>query len=401
MKLALVHDWLTGMRGGEKCLEVLCREFPDARLFSLIHRPGSTSPAIERMAITTSFLESLPGIWRHYRYFLPLMPRAVERLPIPSDVDMVVSFSHAVAKGVIVPPGVPHLCYCFTPMRYAWHLRDQYLPPTASRWPAPRRFARAVQHRLLDRLRQWDRQSSRRVTHFVAISRTVADRIRQCYGRQSTIVYPPVDTDFYTPAYQAAPPGPAHRAAGGATHWPRREDFYLVVSALVPYKRIDLAIAACRQSRRRLTIIGSGPEAARLARLARGDQRIAFLGWRSNDEIRDHLRRCRALLFPGCEDFGIVPLEAQACGTPVVALGRGGATETVLPAGDRQVGTGVLFHRPTPEALCAAIDWLESHPWQFDPALARRWAQRFSVERFRSELLVQLDEAACQPAPVG
>src|SRR5205807_4261669 len=185
----LVHDWLTGMRGGEKCLEVACRRWPDARLFTLLHRPGSVSPAIERRPVRTSFLQRLPGVERYYRYLLPLMPFAV-RWQLP-PADLVVSFSHCVAKAALPPPGVPHVCYCFTPMRYAWHMRESY-------------FGRGLKGRLLDqllrRLRDWDRRTAVRVTHFIAISRTVQDRIRECYGRSSTVLYPPVDTDFYTPA---------------------------------------------------------------------------------------------------------------------------------------------------------------------------------------------------------
>lgn len=231
MRIALVHDWLTGMRGGEKCLEVLCRRFPDAHLFTLIHAPGRTSPAIERMRITTSFLQRFPGVTRHYRYLLPLMPSAVERLEIPADVDLVLSFSHAVAKSIQPPPGVPHVCYCFTPMRYAWHRRDDY-------FVASNRFSNstvgAVRGLLLDWLRQWDQRTCDRVTEFVAVSKTVAARIEESYGRTSRVVYPPVDTHFYTPADVP------------------REGYYLCVSALVPYKRIDLAVESCNRLRRRL-----------------------------------------------------------------------------------------------------------------------------------------------------
>ncbi|HVC92419.1 MAG TPA: glycosyltransferase [Pirellulales bacterium] len=367
MKLALVHDWLTGMRGGEKCLEVLCRRFPDAELFTLLHRPGRTSPAIDRMRITTSFLQRIPAIARHYRYWLPVMPRAAESLRIPDDVDLVVSFSHAVAKSVRAPRGVPHVCYCFTPMRYAWQLRGEYFDGGGKR----RRPWSLVRDALLDRIRDWDRATSDRVTHFVAISETIAGRIRDCYGRDSTVIYPPVDTDFYTPGQE------------------RRDDYYLCVSALVPYKKIDLAVRACRQIGRELVVIGAGPERRKLAKL--GGAGIEWLGWRSNEEIREHLRRCRALLFPGQEDFGIVPLESQACGTPVIAYGRGGATETVLPADEQRSGSGVFFDEPTPAALADAMRWLEGHPARFSGRAARRQALRFNAERYESEMLAYLE----------
>jgi glycosyltransferase involved in cell wall biosynthesis len=369
VRIALVHDWLTAMRGGEKCLEVLCRRFPQARLFTLVHARGTTAPAIERMPITTSLLQRLPGAATHYRWLLPLMPAAVERLEIPGDVDLVVSLSHAVAKGIRPPAGVPHVCYCFTPMRYAWDRRADYFGgvPACGSGRLCRTPLAAFRNLVLDRIQHWDRQSADRVTHFVAISRTVADRIAACYGRTSRVIYPPVDTDFYTPADV------------------QREDFFLCVSALVPYKRIDLAIAACNRHSRRLVIIGEGPERRRLQRLA--GPTVTLAGWRSNEGIRDHMRRARAVLFPGHEDFGIVPVEAQACGTPVVAYGRGGATETIIPADESTAGTGWFFSAQTPESLYQAMELCESHPERFDPKLARRQAERFAADRFERELL--------------
>lgn len=369
MKVALVHDWLTGMRGGEKCLEVLCRRFPEARLFTLLHVPGTTSPAIERMRITTSFLQRVPGVASHYRCLLPLMPTAIERLVIPDDVELVVSFSHAVAKSIVPPPGVPHVCYCFTPMRYAWHRRADYFRVSGRTCPSPIAAARNL---VLDRIRQWDRATNDRVSHFVAISRTVARRIEECYGRSSRVIYPPVDTEFYAPA--GVP----------------REDFYLYVGALAPYKRVDLAVEACNRLRRRLVVIGSGPEARRLARMA--GPTVTLAGWCADEAIRDHLRRARALVFPANEDFGIVPLEAQACGTPVLALGEGGATETVLPAGEHTLGTGMFFEQQTVETLERAIEQFEAHPGWFSPQLARRQAEKFATTRFQQELIDYLEE---------
>lgn len=374
MHLTLVHDWLTGLRGGEKCLDLLCRRFPQAELLTLLHRQDSTTPAIERMQIRTSWLQRLPGITRHYRYTLPLMPLAIESLPVRRETQLVLSFSHAVAKGVIVPRDVPHVCYCFTPMRYAWYLRDDYFHGGS----APRRKSLVDRARdlVLDRLRDWDRQAAERVTRFVAISRTIAERIRECYGRDSTIVYPPVDTEFYTPDPLDTP----------------RDDYYLCVSALVPYKRLDLAIKACVRTNRRLIVIGTGPERARLEQLGQG--RVQFLGWQSDEVIRDHMRRCRALLFPGHEDFGIVPVEAQACGTAVMALARGGATETILPADETRVGGGVFFNEQTIAALIGAMEWFEAHPERCDPRLARTHAERFTTARYEHDLLAVLSEVA-------
>ena len=378
MKIALVHDWLTGMRGGEKCLEVLCRRFPDAQIYTLLHKPGTTSQAIERMAIQTSFLQHLPGAKRHYRYLLPLMPSAVERLAIPDDVDLVVSFSHAVAKSVRVPVGVPHVCYCFTPMRYAWHRRSDY-------FVASDRFGgasiSAVKGRILDWIRDWDQRTADRVTHFVAISQTIQHRIEESYGRSSKIIYPPVDTDFYRPSPDAA---------GG-------EDFYLCVSALVPYKRIDMAIEACSKLRRRLVVIGAGPEAGRLRRQA--GPTVELIGWCSNEVILSHMQRCRALLFPGNEDFGIVPVEAQACGTPVIAYRDGGATETVLDAESGNSGTGWFFDQQSPEALAAAILRYENEPQRFCPRLARAHSERFSMERYETEFIEFLESVSSTLLP--
>jgi glycosyltransferase involved in cell wall biosynthesis len=362
-RLALVHDWLTGYRGGEKCLAVLCRRFPDATLYTLLHARGSLPDVIERMDIRTSFLQALPGVARYYRYTLPLMPLAASWRIAPCD--LVVSLSHAVAKAARPPAGVPHVCYCFTPMRYAWHMRESYFADRV----------RGLKARLVDRLlaalRAWDRRTSRRVTHFIAISETVRRRIAECYGRDSVVIYPPADTDFYTP-------DPAVR----------REDFYLVISAFAPYKRVDLAIAACNQLRRRLVVIGSGQDEARLKSLA--GPGVEFLGWRSDAELRDYLRRCRALLFPGEEDFGIVPVEANACGTPVVAYARGGATETVVPLSEAGA-TGEWFEEQTVDSLVAAIEGLEQAADHLDPAAARRQALKFDQRRYEAELLGYLE----------
>lgn len=364
LRVALVHDWLTGMRGGEKCLEVLCRTFPEAKLYTLIHREGSTSPAIESMAIQTSPLQRVPGVFRHYRHLLPLMPAAAGAWRI-KDVDLVVSLSHCVAKSARVPAGVPHVSYCFTPMRYAWQGRDAYLESWSNR-PIRQAAARL----LLNRLRDWDKAASNRVSHFVAISETIRDRIAACYDRESVIIHPPVDTEFYQPSPTEAP----------------REDFYLVASALVPYKRIDQAVSYCGRTGRRLVVIGSGPERDRLEAMA--GPSVTFLGWQSDEAIRDHYRRCRALLFPGEEDFGIVPVEALACGAPVIALRRGGAAETVDPA------CGRFYDEPTEASLGAAIESWEADGRPHDPRQARARAETFALPVFRRKLLDHLAEVA-------
>lgn len=391
-RVVLVHDWLTGMRGGEKCLEVLCRRWPHASLFTLLHRRGSVSAAIERLRPRTSFLNILPESHRYYRYLLPLMPMAAASWRLP-PCDLIVSFSHCVAKAVRRPlrekavlrnpkrerqefisgPEIPmanfppHVCYCFTPMRYAWHMQEAYFGGQRFRG-----IKAWLLERFLDWLRQWDRRTAEGVTHFVAISQTVQRRITECYGRDSIVIYPPVDTDFYHPA--ALP----------------RQDFYLAVSAFAPYKRLDLAIRACNALRRTLLLIGCGQDERRLRALA--GPTIHFLGWQPDVVIRDHLRRCRALLFPGEEDFGIVPVEAQACGAPVIAFGRGGATETILPLGDQEANpTGLWFSEQSVEALAEAVIVFEKNRAYFSPTASRRHALRFNTARFAEELFGYLD----------
>ena len=362
-RVALVHDWLTGYRGGEKCLAVLCRRFPAAPLYTLLHARGSLPPVIERMDIRPSLLQRLPRIDRYYRYTLPLMPLAAGwRVP---DGDLVVSLSHAVAKSAKAPAGVPHVCYCFTPMRYAWHMRESYFADRVRGLKA-----RAVDALLARSGRGMERTASR-VTHFIAISQTIRKRIADCYARDSVVIYPPVDTAFYGP-------DPAVR----------REDFYLVISAFAPYKRVDLAVEACNRLRRRLIVIGSGQDAGRLKALA--GPTVEFLGWQKDEVLRDHLRRCRALLFPGEEDFGIVPVEANACGTPVVAFARGGATETVVPL-DQPGPTGAWFAEQTVDSLVAALEQLERESDRLDPAAARRQALRFDQQKYETDLFDYLD----------
>jgi glycosyltransferase involved in cell wall biosynthesis len=393
-RVVLVHDWLTGMRGGEKCLEAVCRRWPHARLFTLLHHPGSVAPAIERLNPVTTLLQRLPGVERYYRSLLPLMPLAAESWRLP-PCELVISFSHCVAKAARAPRGVPHVCYCFTPMRYAWHLRRAYfgLPEKGDgtcegRGPVPffGGFKARIVERWLEALCAWDRRTAARVTHFVAISRTVQSRIADCYGRPSTVIYPPVDVDFYCPAPSTSGP---------------REDYYLAVSALSPYKRLDLAVTACNRLRRPLLIMGAGPEEKRLRALA--GPTVRFLGWQPDEVIRDHLRCCRALLFPGEEDFGLVPVEANACATPVIAFGRGGATETIIPPGGRHEPTGLWFAEQTADCLADAMQSFEAssaRAAQFDPAAMRRQALNFNPGRFAEELFGYLD-GVLRPATVA
>jgi glycosyltransferase involved in cell wall biosynthesis len=353
MKVALVHDWLTGMRGGEKVLEELCGIFPQADIFTLVHVAGSVSSVIESHKIHTSPLQKFPDVERRYRHYLPLMPWAVGRLNL-SGYDLVISSSHCVAKGAKAPAGVPHVCYCHTPMRYVWDQYSDYFGP--GRASAPVRGAMAV---LAPALRRWDVKTAGGVTRFIANSNNVRDRIRRFYGRDADVVYPPVDTDRFA----LSPEAP--------------EDFYLMVTAFAPYKRVDVAIQAFRRMNKRLVLVGGGQEERRLKALA--GTRTEFKGWAPAERLAEFYARCRALVFPGEEDFGIVPVEAMASGRPVIAYGRGGALETV-----KEGETGVFFHAQTPDSLTEAVRRFES--MRFDPARIRAHALRFGKQRFRNEM---------------
>jgi glycosyltransferase involved in cell wall biosynthesis len=358
LRVALVHDWLTGMRGGERCLEVFCELYPQADLYTLLYVPGSVSPTIERRRIVTSFVQKLPGVARYYRHYLPLFPAAIERFDL-RGYDLVLSSSHCVAKGVLAPGG-PHVCYCFTPMRYVWDMYGEYFGRSAGF------LTRALMPPVAAALRRWDRRASRRVDHFVAISRLVADRIQRFYGRSAEVIYPPVDVQRFRLAEEEP------------------EDFYLVVSALAPYKRVDLAVAAASRLGRRLVVVGSGPEEAKLR--AQAGRTVEFLGWRDDDEVADLYRRSRALLFPGLEDFGIVPLEAMASGRPVIAFGAGGALETVVPLDGDEPATGLFFPEQTVEALVQTIGRFEHEAHRFAPKSLRARAEQFDRPRFKERI---------------
>jgi glycosyltransferase involved in cell wall biosynthesis len=372
--VALVHDWLTGMRGGEKCLESFLHLFPEADVYTILHVPGSVSPAIEARVRGTSFVQRLPLARRRYRYYLPLFPLAVETFDL-GGYDLVISLSHCAAKGVITGPATRHVCYCLTPLRYAWDQYHAYFGHLGGLRGFLMRYA-------MGRIRQWDAVTAGRPDEFLTISRYVAARIAKYYRREARVVYPPVDTGFFTPG----DPSPG--------------DFYLVVSAMVPYKRLELVLEAAPRLPHPVVIAGTGPEERRLRAMA--PPAVRFTGWLPDGRIRELYRTCRALLFPGEEDFGITPVEAMACGRPVVAFGRGGVTETVVPPGDpRRPPTGILFADPSPESLAAAVGELETRRDLFVPDTLRRHAESFSRERFQREILSALFPGEGGTSPGG
>ncbi len=307
MKVAIIHDWLTGMRGGERCLEAFLMLYPSADIFTLVHVPGSTSALIDSRVKKVSFLGSIPGIKRLYRACLPLYPLAAASFDL-NGYDLVISLSHAAAKNVRVPAGVPHICYCFTPMRYIWDQARAYLPGLAYVLAQP----------LLWALRMWDRRGAQRVTHFVGISHFIAARIRKFYGREAVVIAPPVRMVEEVPHTLS----PAEQEIFSANPAP----FFLCAGALVPYKRIDAAVEAFRALGLPLWVVGSGPEQQKLKESAPAN--VKFLGRASEALLWECYRRCEALVFPGIEDFGIVPVECMASGRPVIAVDAGGIRES-------------------------------------------------------------------------
>ncbi|MBI2619372.1 MAG: glycosyltransferase [Ignavibacteriales bacterium] len=350
--VALVHDWLTGMRGGEKVLEVLCELFPHATIFTLIHNRGSVSPLIERHSIRTSFLQHLPFVRTQYRKYLPLFPRAVESFDL-TGFDLIISSSHAVAKGAVPPQGSRHLCYCHTPMRYVWDLYDDYFSKERSGF-----LTRTAMSLAAPALRSWDIRTNSRVHQFVANSNNVANRIQKYYGRSAAVIHAPVDTAAFPLSTDD-------------------EGYFLMVTALVPYKRVDLAINAFHRFRKKLIVVGKGPDHRRLASMA--GPTIDFLGWQDDASLARLYGGCRALIFPGVEDFGIVPLEAMSCGKPVVAFAEGGALETVIDG-----VTGIFFNQQSPESLLQALEKLPTI--RFDPPAIREHAKKFDRTVFRRKL---------------
>ena len=366
MKVAVIHDWLVVVGGAEKVLGEILEIFPQAELFCLLDfLPTKERGIIGYRKTTTSFIQNLPFAKTRYRRYLPLMPLAIEQFDLTS-YDLVISSTSAVAKGVITGPDQLHVSYVHSPMRYAWDLQFQYLRQAGLEHGIKSWLTRWLLHKI----RIWDTSTAHRVDHYIANSNFIAKRIKKIYGRNATVIHPPVDTDFFTPCDDP------------------KEDFYLTVSRLVSYKRIDILVKAfAKLPKSRLVIIGSGPELDHLQRLA--GKNIEVLGYQNNETVKRYMQKARAFLFAAEEDFGIVPLEAQACGTPVIAYGRGGALETVRTfkeTSETLPPTGLFFAQQTPEAVTDAITHFEANKSQFTLEACRNNALQFNSRHFKKNL---------------
>ena len=376
MRVAIVHDWLVTYAGAERVLEQMLGVYPQADLYSLIDFvPEGERGFLGGRKVRTSFLQRLPGMRRRYRNFLPLMPLAIEQFDL-SGYDLVLSSSHAVAKGVLTGPDQLHLCMCYSPMRYAWDLQHQYLRETG----LDRGVRGALARWMLHRMRIWDHRTASGVDGFMAISHFIARRIWKVYRRESTVIYPPVDVERFTPE------GP-------------RENFYVTASRMVPYKRIDLLVRSfAALPARQLVVIGDGPEARRIR--AHAAPNVRFLGEQPFAVLRDQLRRAHAFVFAAEEDFGIAPLEAQACGTPVIAFGRGGALETIrgLEGSDP---TGVFFQQQTESSVIEAVELFEREERRITAGACRSNAMRFAPDRFQRDFRDHVEEEMSRRNPVS
>jgi glycosyltransferase involved in cell wall biosynthesis len=352
-KVALLHYWLTNMRGGENVLTEFCRMFPSADIFTHAYNPAVIDNVITSHQVHTSFIGKLPRAKVDCQKYLPLMPAATRKLDIDA-YDLIISSESGPIKGIRKPQNATHVCYCHTPMRYLWDMYDDYYHNT--------NLAGKIAMRLFTPyLRSYDLKSADSVDHFIANSHFVAERIKRIYGRDASVIHPPVNTEFFSQGQYV------------------KRDYYLFVGQLIPYKRPDLAIAACQKLNRPLVIVGDGPLRKKLQKQACGAANITFVDRRDHENLRKLYAEAKALLFPGVEDFGIVPLEAQAAGTPVIALGKGGALETIVSG-----KTGLFFKEATEEALSNAIEEFEA--LRFEPDDLKQHAAKFNPTRFRNEI---------------
>ncbi|WAM36292.1 glycosyltransferase [Caldicellulosiruptor acetigenus] len=354
MKIAIVHEWLTNLAGSEKVVLELRKIFPEAPIYTLVYNEKKLGKYFKDCTIITSNLQKNPLAKVKHQLFFNYMPKAFESFDL-SEFDLIISSSSAFAKGVITPPNSLHICYCHTPPRYIWDMFHEYMKDYNF-------IIKKYLEKSFHNLRIWDSVAANRVDYFIANSNYVANRIRKYYKRESKVIYPPVDTEFYVPS--------SKKEIG---------NYYLIVSRLVSYKRIDIAVDAFNQLNEKLIIVGEGPELKKLKSLAK--KNIEFLGYQSEDTIRELYQHCKALIFPGIEDFGIVPVEVQACGRPVIAFKKGGVVETV-----EENKTGIFFEKQNSEGLKEAINRFERNIEMFDSAYIRRHAEKFSAERFRQEI---------------
>jgi glycosyltransferase involved in cell wall biosynthesis len=359
MKISLLHHWLVSMRGGEKVLEQFCRLMPQSEIHTLIadETPGILSETLRKHPIHTTAMSRFPGLAEHYKKLLPFHPVVIRRHKV--EADFVLSSDAGLIKGMQIADDVPHVCYCHSPPRYLWDMQDEYMSSMGG-------MSRVLFKMMTPYLRRFDLRSTERVDHFIANSRFVQNRIREVYGRESEIIYPPVNLSGFEPAGEP-------------------EDFYLVVAALVPYKKIDIAVEAFNKLGKKLIVIGEGSEKERLMKIAK--KNISFLGAQPDDVLKSHYSRCRAFIFPGVEDFGITPLEAQASGRPVIAFKKGGALETI-----KEGETGLFFNEQSSESLIQAVEDFEQKTDQFKPEACRKNAEKFGEKRFRKEIKEYLIE---------
>jgi glycosyltransferase involved in cell wall biosynthesis len=361
MKIAIIHDWLVTFAGAEQVLAKILDVYPGADLFSVIDFfDDGDRIRIGGKRAKTTFIQKLPFAKKYYRAYLPLMPLAIEQLDM-SGYDLIISSSHAVAKGVITGPDQMHVCYVHSPIRYAWDMQHQYLRDSGLNFG----FKSIIVRYILHKLRMWDVRTSNGVDHFIANSKFVSKRIKKVYGRNSVVIYPPVNVARF-------------ELKSGC------EDYYIAASRLVPYKKIDIiAQAFSLMPSKKLIIVGDGPEAARIKAIC--SDNIHFLGYKNNSSLVELIQGARAFVFAAEEDFGILPVEAQACGTPVIAFAKGGALETVVDNG--KASTGVFFNEQTPESICEAVERFESMEEFIDPVFCRQNANRFDEDRFKFEFL--------------
>ncbi len=360
MRVALVHEWLVDYSGSERVLEQILNVFPEADLFALVEfLPPNLKSFIQNKSVKTSFIQKLPFAKKKYRAYLPLMPLAVEQFDV-SGYDLIISSSHAVAKGVLTGPDQLHISCVCSPMRYAWDLQHQYLHESGLDKGLKGWLAKWMLHKI----RLWDVRTANGVDAFAAISKFIARRIYKVYGRDATVIYPPVDVSAFTLKE-------------------KKEDFYLTASRMVPYKKVDLIVEAfSRMPEKKLVVIGNGPDFKKVK--AKAGQNITFMGFLPFEGLRDYMQRAKAFVFAAEEDFGIIPVEAQACGTPVIAYGKGGALETICGL-DNENPTGLFFHEQTIDSLIEAVSRFEQASDKFNPSVCRQNAVRFSPERFRNE----------------